>query len=200
MGRADEAIAVTKRTLELDPLSPQSAVTVAVSYYFARQYDRALEQAQRAVKLDPTLFKRTGGSGWRTRRRTSFSKRVTSSNSRYNFPRSTSHISQTPRGSTLGRARRLKPDRLSPGERIVQDSIYFSMANWTHLSYVALGDKAEVFVWMDRAYAERDGWLLTLRVNPWFEPLRSDPRFDELVRRVEAAAKLTRTSKHPSGK
>jgi len=56
MGRADEAIAMTKRTIELDPLSAQSAERAAFSYYFVRQYDRALEQARRAVELDPTFI------------------------------------------------------------------------------------------------------------------------------------------------
>jgi hypothetical protein len=76
-----------------------------------------------------------------------------------------------------------------------------SISAWAiGMIFVALGDKDEAFACMDRAYEERASWLLTLRVNPWVDPLRSDPRFDELVRRVEATAKLTPTSKDFSGK
>jgi tetratricopeptide (TPR) repeat protein len=51
--------------------------------------------------------------------------------------------------------------------------------------YLALHDYNEAFLWFERAYAEHSGILQFLKVHPFFDPLRGDPRFEELVRRVE---------------
>ena len=50
--------------------------------------------------------------------------------------------------------------------------------------YAELGDKDQAFQWLDTAYRERDYWLIGLRTNFLFDPLRSDPRFAEMTRRV----------------
>ncbi len=50
--------------------------------------------------------------------------------------------------------------------------------------YVGLGEKEQAFAWLEKAYDERSTWLEFLKVEPQLDPLRSDPRFVELVRRV----------------
>jgi hypothetical protein len=50
--------------------------------------------------------------------------------------------------------------------------------------YLGLGDKEQAFAWLNRAYQERDNWLIYLNVEPRLDPLRSDPRFTDLLRRV----------------
>jgi hypothetical protein len=52
------------------------------------------------------------------------------------------------------------------------------------LVYAGLGEKDLAFEWLERAYNERDKGLISLRVDPPLDPLRSDPRFQELVRRM----------------
>jgi tetratricopeptide (TPR) repeat protein len=52
------------------------------------------------------------------------------------------------------------------------------------LVYAALGDKAHAFAWLERAVQERTHWLVWLDLDPRWDPLRSDPRFREIVRRV----------------
>jgi TolB-like protein len=51
-------------------------------------------------------------------------------------------------------------------------------------AYGALGDPDSAFVWLDRAFEERDTFLLWIRLSPLVDPLRSDPRFDALLRRT----------------
>jgi len=193
-GRANEAIAVSKRALELDPLSAQSAVAVAFSYYFARQYDRTVEQARRAVELDPTLIQghRWLGLGYAEKGKfpeaiDEFKLTVKLSPGNLSYLTNLAYLyawagKETEARQTLAQVRELSKTQF--------------MEAWPiGLTYVALGDKDEAFAWMDKAYEERSAWLLSLGVNPWVDPLRSDPRFDELVRRVEAMAKLTQTSR-----
>ena len=52
------------------------------------------------------------------------------------------------------------------------------------LVYASLGDKDQAFECLEKAYEERNAWLVALRVDPMFDPLRSDPRFQDLVRRM----------------
>ena len=51
-------------------------------------------------------------------------------------------------------------------------------------AYIDLGDKDKMFEWLNKAYAERSTWLYTIAFYPSFEPLHSDPRFQDLVRRM----------------
>jgi len=53
-------------------------------------------------------------------------------------------------------------------------------------TYAALGDRARAFALLDKAFAERDFWLSELHVSPPFDPLRGDPQFEALVKRVDA--------------
>ena len=67
---------------------------------------------------------------------------------------------------------------------------------WAHLG---VGDKEEALADLEKAYSEHFGILATLKVDPGFDPLRSDPRFQDLLRRVGLAASSTTsksTSKH----
>jgi hypothetical protein len=52
------------------------------------------------------------------------------------------------------------------------------------LVYAGLGEKDEAFTWLEKAYKEHSWELILLKVHPGFDPLRSDPRFQELVRQV----------------
>ena len=51
-------------------------------------------------------------------------------------------------------------------------------------AYLGLGDKEQAFAWMERAYQEQSMILQYLKVHPFFDPVRDDPRFKDLVRRV----------------
>jgi len=50
--------------------------------------------------------------------------------------------------------------------------------------YARLGENDKAFVWLEKAYDERAGWLIELKVEPAWEKMRSDPRFQDLLRRV----------------
>jgi hypothetical protein len=56
---------------------------------------------------------------------------------------------------------------------------------------IALGDTAGAFAAMEDAYAERRGWLAYLRIEPWLDPLRSDPRFANFLERMRLAAPVS---------
>jgi hypothetical protein len=55
---------------------------------------------------------------------------------------------------------------------------------WLATIYVALGDNNQAFQLLDKAFTERSQWLVRLKVDPRFANLRSDPRFQDLLRRI----------------
>ena len=57
MARHEEAIAEIMRAQELDPVSMTIGLDVARTFYFARQYDRAIEQSLRALEMDPSFYR-----------------------------------------------------------------------------------------------------------------------------------------------
>ena len=61
------------------------------------------------------------------------------------------------------------------------------LALLSSLLFIALGDSDRAFQQLDRAFADRDPGLMFLGVAPWFEPLRGDPRYDQLRERLGIA-------------
>ncbi len=59
-----------------------------------------------------------------------------------------------------------------------------------HISYIyiSLGEKDKAFEWLENAYKERGGYLDLLKVDPWYDPIRDDPRFQDLLRRMNFPA------------
>jgi len=56
------------------------------------------------------------------------------------------------------------------------------------MDYAVLGEKDQAFAWLDKAYAERSGWLLELKFEPAWDNLRTDSRFQAQIGRVKAAS------------
>ena len=50
--------------------------------------------------------------------------------------------------------------------------------------YVGLGDKQHALDWLEKAYENHELWILLLKSDPMYDPRRSDPRFQDLIRRV----------------
>jgi hypothetical protein len=55
---------------------------------------------------------------------------------------------------------------------------------WNAFNYAALGEKDKAFLWLDKAYASRSSFMTTLKYWSVFDPIRSDPRFSDSIRRV----------------
>jgi len=64
-----------------------------------------------------------------------------------------------------------------------QQKLYVPSAAFVN-AYLGLGDNEQAFVWLEKAYQEQSNLLELLKVHPFFDPLRGDPRFADLVRRV----------------
>jgi serine/threonine protein kinase/tetratricopeptide (TPR) repeat protein len=182
-GRLDEAIAEAKRAQEVDPLSLTINAVVGWMLYLDRQYDQAIEQERKTLEMDTNfvLAGRYLGLAYEQKRMYDeaievFQKASTVSGER---PLDTAALGHA--YAVAGKHREARDVLKKLTEQSKQD--YFP-AFEIALIYSELGEKDEAFAWLEKAYEERYPWLIHLNVDPRLDSLRSDPRFQDLVRRV----------------
>jgi tetratricopeptide (TPR) repeat protein len=180
MGRSEESIAHAKRAVELDPLEPGRQHGIASAYYLARQFDEALRVEREALKFDPNQHLMLG---WIYREKGMYEEAIAEWRE---------VLKQTPGaafalghlGNTYARAGRVREDRQclrKLKQRLNADKVGTYEVAFIH---AGLGEKDQAFEWLEKAYEERDQGLSFLKVDPPLDPLRSDPRFQDLLRRM----------------
>jgi TolB-like protein/DNA-binding winged helix-turn-helix (wHTH) protein len=185
-GRFDEAFVQIKRALELDPLSMGANKDFGQLLYYTRQYDASIEQWNKTLALDPSFLP---AYLWISR--------AYEAQGRYDqavaavFKRDTiqgSPESEIAERRTLYRKtgwqgywrEQLRSTRYQPNAAYIE--AFFMAA-----LYNRAGDKQQTLEWLEKAYQDRSPWMPTMKYDPLFDPLRSDPRFNDLLRRVEGA-------------
>jgi len=183
MGRHDEAVEKAQRALELDPVSIFSSMLVAWILYFARRYDDAIRQAEKTLELDADYATALRIVGWAYEERGRFEEAIAVHRKACqltdNRPNFTAQLGRA--YAVAGRsfeARRVLSDLTKAAE-----SGYVSALDIA-IIYTALGNPARAFEWLERAFDERSDHLPYLGVNPRLDPLREDPRFHDLLRRM----------------
>ena len=181
-GRIDQAIAEADRAQQIDPLSLMANDNVVNVLVEARQYDRALEKCRRVLEMDPN-FERAHFHLARIYLRTGLYKEaVAEFQTLAEFPkhRLSSRLAYVYAASgDKPKARKLLAQALQE-ERKEGDLHETAFAS----VYAALGDKDEALKWLEQAYEHHSYILCYLRVQPEWDPLRSDPRFQDLARRM----------------
>jgi TolB-like protein/DNA-binding winged helix-turn-helix (wHTH) protein/Tfp pilus assembly protein PilF len=183
-GRFEESQRELERARELDPLNVIARAYIAQVHLYARQYDRASDQLREALKLSPNhaLLIHNLGELYMAQGRfddaiTQLSKAVELSSDR------SSHY-MAMLGCAYARAnqRNQALDVLTQlHHRVERRQVSaFDMASL----HIALGDNEQALDWLERGYQDRDGWLVELKSWPWFDPVRGDPRFQDLLRRT----------------
>src|ERR1700736_5167572 len=183
LGRSDEALAEAKRALDLDPVSPVINHNVAEQLYRARQFDRAIEQCRKTLEMDPS-FPQTHSLLGRAYLAKGMYREALAEMEKY--------LALSPRNpaalASLAYAHARSGER-SQALRVLDELRALSKQRhvpsyWFAIVYAGLDEKDQAFAWLEKAYEERDGSLPMLNANPAWDPLRSDPRFADLVRRV----------------
>jgi serine/threonine-protein kinase len=183
MGRFDEAKAERKRALELDPLSPIFNMADGATLYFARQNDEAIAQYEKTINLEPRFVDTYFYLGQAYEQKKMYAQAIATYQK---------GITQSERNSwliaALGHAYALTGERDKAQQSLAE---LREMSQRQYISpylfaivYAGLGDKEQAFAWLDKAYQDRSFFLIWLKVEPLFDPLRDDPRFQDLLRRV----------------
>ena len=183
LGRRDEAIAAIRRALDCDPLSPELNAVLGWILYFARKYDQAIKQLETTLELNPEFgtariflgqaYEQTGQYDLAIAQ---FQKMKTDSQGSPTALAALAH--------TYAVAGKAEAARKTLEETKVLSRRTPLPPSFVAAVYAGLGQKAEAFVNLKKAFAERDSFLIYVNVDPRYDPLHSDPRFQDLVRRI----------------
>jgi serine/threonine protein kinase len=184
-GREQAALAEANLAHQLDPLSPVISTTIGLAHTAARRYDEAIAVCKKVAKENPTfavahscLYNAYWGKRsypllieeWKT------------------YAQLADDRNESEFASALEQGFRFAgwKGALSKGIEIRQAQRKSSYASAYVIAqlYADLGDKDQAFRWLNTAWPERDPWLLNLKTDFVLDPIRSDPRFAELVRKV----------------
>jgi tetratricopeptide (TPR) repeat protein len=178
MGRQDENIAEKKRALELDPLNVEINAGLGDALFNAGKYDKAIEQELKALELNP----RSQGAH-------QYLGQVYLAKGMYDDAISEFQMAWS-KGS-LGHAYAVS-GRRAEAHKTLAELVEASKRRYVSpldiaLIYVGLDEKDRAFQWLEKAYKEHVTYLLFLRVDQRYSALQSDPRFQDLLRRVGLA-------------
>jgi TolB-like protein/DNA-binding winged helix-turn-helix (wHTH) protein/Tfp pilus assembly protein PilF len=184
LGRMDEAVAEVKRARQTDPLSAIINTDMAEMLYWARRYDEAEQQARATIEMDPNfahahrvlervydeklMFPEAIAEGER-------SVALTGKNTWMLLDLASTYAlagKAAEMKSCLNRAAKISPGGVLPDTGAVAEL------------YAALGEADRAFKVVESQYRRREGGLILLNVDPRFDGLKSDPRFQELLQRV----------------
>ena len=181
-GRFDEALAEIKRASELDPLSLRVSNVWGVILTTARRYDEALEHFKRLLEIDP------GYTTARYNLALSYKSKGMYKEALIEFQKVLEMEGTADLGllAMLGSVYAELGDRAEAEKllaRIKSTKQYVSHLDMAIL-FISLGDKEQALAWLRKGYEERDSQVLQIAAFPDFDPLRSDPRFQDLLRRM----------------
>ena len=184
MGRHEQAIAEISRARELDPLSPGVNATVGYVLSSARRYDQAITALNKTIDLDPKYPYAHLFFGHTYAAQGKYAEAVAA------YTRTIALGLDTPATQIyLGAASAHAGDRtraLAILQQLQSSKAHVSAAELAIL-LTALGERERAFASLEQAYRAHDIQLQYLGVEPGLDPLRSDPRFADLVRRVGLA-------------
>jgi serine/threonine protein kinase len=182
IGRTNEGIAESERAVDLDPLSPETNSVLGRVLYRAHRYGQAIEQLRKTTDLDPNFWVAHEALGLAYEQQGQFPEAIAALQKAIEL----AGIIPEPT-AFLARAYALSGKRAEAQKLL--DALK-EPSKWTYLSpydiamvYAGLGDRDQALGWLERAYKERSN-MEFLKVDPPLDNLRSDPRFQDLVRRM----------------
>lgn len=179
-GRYDEALVTIKKAQELDPLSVPINLTLGDIYYSMRQPERVLAQAQHIFSFSP---ENTNGyllliEGYELLGR--YDEALSAASSAFPNDAGIWKIFVLARAGRREEAMRLLAE-VEKSEEAVKGPFSIGTA------YALLNDKDQAFAWLEKAYAARQAYLMYLKCEPRLDSLRSDPRYADLLKRMNLA-------------
>jgi TolB-like protein/class 3 adenylate cyclase/Tfp pilus assembly protein PilF len=182
VGRFDESLAVSRRSVDAAPLDPRIRAEYAMRFHFARRSDRAREELLRVIDSDPavpeaymilfTVDLELGLAEEATWADQKF-REITGSDAPWR--------EEVRRGYREGQS---TEDRIRAWLSVAvahRDEVTPPIFAYC---YAYLGENDLAFEWAEQMYERRDPSLVLLPIHPMWDPVRSDPRFDDLLRRI----------------
>jgi serine/threonine protein kinase/TolB-like protein/lipoprotein NlpI len=205
-GQFDQGLTEVRRALELEPLSPTINAALGRHYYFARRYEEALEQCRKTLDLDQNFVLGRLQLGLTLEQMGRYPESIAEFQTVKQLIVASVQMEQNPGGrgpgadlkeiprfgiwdTLLGNVFAVSGEKTKARNELAQLISLRSTETYVPAYYlgaicVGLGKKDAAFQWLDRAYQERSEVLVDLKVEPYMDSLRSDPRYADLLRRV----------------
>jgi TolB-like protein/Tfp pilus assembly protein PilF len=188
LGRRDAAFDEIEQTMSIvQETDPHRLVAVhttrAAAYYFGREYQRAVEECEKAEQLDPGYFMLHFIAGRAYMRLNEHAKAIA------HLKQARTETGEMPlMDAALGLAyavsgKKAETMKLAEAFKAAAKKRYIPPTYFGML-FAGLGDKDKAMMWLEKAFADRADGLTWLNVEPMLDEVRSDPRFQDLIRRI----------------
>jgi len=185
LGKLEEVLTHLRRAIELDPLNLNALDNLAEAYIYTREYAKSIEQSKNTLEIDPAFanahfhlseaYSRAGKYDlWLEE----WEKGVRLTNDMDELARVEAAKREYPKSSYRGALKRVIALEEEQAKRIYIDPAVIAS------DHAEIGEKDLAFAWLEKAYAEKSGFLLYVKVNPSFDSLRSDSRYADLLHRM----------------
>jgi len=187
MGRFEESLSELRQGIDLDPLSQFAHSLLGQVLAFLGRVPDAIDRLRTALELDPTSWLAIHFVGMAYRLDSQYPEALEALEVAIALP-----------GRQPWSLLEMALASVASGDRLRAEAIYDELVERSRSEYVppttlslvsaVLGRADEAFEWLDRAYEERDALLNWVKIGPHYDPLRGDPRFSSLLKRMELDA------------
>ena len=181
LGNTDEGIAIAQKISDGNPVDVLNLRDFAILQYLGRKYNDALQTCDKTLELDPTFDEalRIKGHIYAAEKKPDsallfFGKAVALGNQ---WSRLAS-IMTLPQVGQKEQAKTLFAGALSKNAEMIP-----AMAR--ALTYYSIGETGNAMEWLNKSYEAKDFWLATLRVDPIWDPMRNEPGFQKLMKKMD---------------
>ena len=181
-GRTEEGLQMLRKSVDLDPLSPLCNAIYAYGLHVSRQYTQALEHCDLVIERNPKFWWTRWGKGEVLTAKGQYDEAIEQYEHALAAAKSSFTIGSL--GAAYGLSgQREKAEQLLAALESHTDSHYVS-PYFVSVIHLGLGNHEAALDWLERAWEERDGWVQWLLVNPTVDRVRSQPRYEALLKRI----------------
>ncbi len=182
-GRPEEALVQIKRAQELDPLSLVINTDIGFEAYYSGHYDEAIQQLRTVLAANPNFPLAHLWLGRTYQQKRMYEEAVTEYKQAGSVLRDWP-VTMAAIGNIYGLSHQRREALKILGELKELSKQKYVTSYGVALVYAGLGENDQALAWLNKGYAERTHWLVWLKLDPRWDSLRSDPRFQDLLRRV----------------
>jgi TolB-like protein/Flp pilus assembly protein TadD len=183
VGKTKEAVAEVERALELEPLDPNMVANLGRVYLYDGQRDRAVVQARRAYESDPTFVISRLLHGMTLNAVGQYEEAIAISERNLKDEPNNQHMLLVA-GYAYGRSGRREDAELVIGRFREISRTEYVIPSFVAVVLGSMGEKDSAFAELEKSIEQHDSWFRWAKVEPLFDPLRDDPRFAGLLKRM----------------